>query len=647
MKYGFSGFLLAFGLFLSLSGCISAQNVLTRKELSGKLEKQYDKAAGFNRQGDFASALKELDALIEKAPNLIDAYLMRGAIHFTGQHYAAAKADYDKAISLNEKHDPFVWYQLGLACHKLMDFETAIVAFERYIASNPGKPELRNRAVRHLENARFAAEAVKNPKPFHPSPLGDAINSPESEYLPALSADGAFIVFTRRVSGQEDFYFSRKTDAGWAPAAAAEQLNTPLNEGAHAISADGRILVFTACDSRAGFGGCDIFYAVRDGDTWTTPERLGPTVNTPAWEGQPSLSADGRALYFASERKGGFGGRDIWVSYLGADNRWGQPVNLGDSINTPGNDECPFIHPDGQTLYFCSDGRPGMGEDDLFIARRQGKTWTRAQNLGYPLNTPADDGTLSVSLDGQTGYFARETGLAGTKFDIFSFPLFQEARPQPVTFVLGNVKDLTNGEPVEAAVTLSDPESGETLSALRSDPAGGFLVCLPAGRNYALHVEAEGFLFFSEHFELKELNPADNPFLLEVKLSPALAAGNENTAPPPVVLRNVFFDTGSADLQPESKEELQRLKDLLDKNPGIRIRINGHTDNAGNDLQNQTLSENRAKAVYDWLIAQGISDKRLRFQGFGESQPIDTNDTPEGRRRNRRTEFEILPTTDH
>lgn len=642
MKYGFTGFLLAIGLSLSLLGCISAQNVLTQKELSGKLEKQYEKAAAFNRQGDYASALKELDALLKKAPNLIDAYLMRGAIYFDGQRYADAKTDYEKAIALDEKYDPFVGYQLGLACQKLMNFELAITAFERYLASNPRRPELRNRAARHLENARFAAEAVKNPKPFNPSPLGDAINSSESEYLPALSADGSFIVFTRRVNGQEDFYFSRKTDAGWAPATPAEQLNTPLNEGAHAISADGRILVFTSCDSRAGFGGCDLFYAVRDGDTWTAPERLGPTINTPAWEGQPSLSADGRTLYFAAERKGGFGGRDIWASYLGADNRWGEPVNLGDSINTPGNDECPFIHPDGQTLYFCSDGWPGMGEDDLFIARRQGKTWTRAQNLGYPLNTPADDGTLSVSLDGQTGYFARETGPTGAKFDIFSFPLFQEFRPQPVTFVRGNVKDQTNGEPLVAAVTLSDPASNETLSALQTDPTGGFLVCLPSGRNYALHVEAEGYLFFSEHFELKELNPSDAPFLLEIQLSPTLSAGKENSAPPPVLLRNVFFAVGSADLQPESREELQRLKDLLDKNPNLKIRINGHTDNSGDEMQNQTLSENRAKAVYEWLIAKGVSDARIQYQGFGETQPIDTNDTPEGRRRNRRTEFEIL-----
>lgn len=636
-----TGFLLAAGLLLLFSGCIAAQDVLTQKDLSGKLQKQYEKAAAYNRQGDLEAALKELDGLLEKTPNLIDALLLRAAIHYDRRDYTAARTDYQTAIGLSAGYEPLAWYQLGLTCQKMEDYAGAADALEHFIASNPKRQELRARAEHHLKNARFAEKAVKHPKPFHPAPLSDAVNTAESEYLPALSADGDYMIFTRRVNGQEDFFISEKTDTGWATATPAEQLNTPLNEGAHAISADGRTLVYTGCNPRAGFGGCDLFYATRDGDTWTTPQRLGPAINTPAWEGQPSLSADGRSLYFASERKGGYGGRDIWVSYLGAKG-WGDPVNLGDSINTAGNDECPFIHADGQTLYFCSDGWPGMGDDDLFIARREGKVWRKAQNLGYPLNTPADDGTLSVSLDGKTGYFARETGSKGRKFDIFSFPLFEDARPKPVTFVQGHVKDQTNDEPVEAVASLSDPETNEVLSAFRTDKNGEFLICLPAGRNYALHVEADGYLFFSEHFELKEMKPLDDPFLLEIKLSPALPSATEAEPAPPVVLRNLFFATGSAELRPESGEELRRLKSLLDKNPDLKIRINGHTDNVGDEQANLTLSEARAKAVYDWLIANGIDAQRLRFQGFGESRPIDANDTPEGRQRNRRTEFEVI-----
>lgn len=206
----------------------------------------------------------------------------------------------------------------------------------------------------------------------------------------------------------------------------------------------------------------------------------------------------------------------------------------------------------------------------------------------------------------------------------------------------GHVKDQTNDEPVEAVASLSDPETNEVLSAFRTDKNGEFLICLPAGRNYALHVEADGYLFFSEHFELKEMKPLDDPFLLEIKLSPALPSAMEAEPAPPVVLRNLFFATGSAELRPESGEELRRLKSLLDKNPDLKIRINGHTDNVGDEQANLTLSEARAKAVYDWLIANGIDAQRLRFQGFGESRPIDANDTPEGRQRNRRTEFEVI-----
>jgi outer membrane protein OmpA-like peptidoglycan-associated protein len=336
--------------------------------------------------------------------------------------------------------------------------------------------------------------------------------------------------------------------------------------------------------------------------------------------------------------------------------KWGSPVNLGDSINTVMEERCPFLHADNQTLYFSSNGHPSFGGHDFFFSRRlpTGR-WDVPQNLGSPINTTGEEASLVISLDGKTAYFASERTENGAALDpnlmdtdLYAFELYEGARPRPVTYVRATVYDAETRMPLVALAEVINLATTRRTTSDTTDAFGVFLICLPIGQDFALNVRKTGYLFHSENFKLSEGNTRDKPYLLDIYLMPIREADTTGTAtgvPPaakPVVLRNVFFDTGSATLRPESNIELDILKNLLVENPSLRIRLNGHTDNVGSDSDNLNLSSNRAKAVYDYLVTAGIAASRLNYKGFGETMPIDTNDTPEGRQNNRRTEFEVL-----
>lgn len=630
-------------------------NYTTAKNVKGKMARQWENAMEYNRAEDFDRALKALGDLLKEDPSFIDAHLLRAAILYDRRELPAAEAGFEQALAIDPEYDEIVYYQLALTEMRQKKYEEAAGHFEAFLKREPRSESLRARATAYLADARFAAETLANPVPYEPRRLSDNINTPNAEYLPSLTADEQYLVYTAVVQGQEDFYISEKIDGVWQRGQPLEEVNTFQNEGAQSISADGRLLVFTACNRRAGLGRCDLYFSELQGGRWTKPQNMGQPVNSAAWESLPSLSADGKALYFASDRQGTLGRIDLWVSYRQPDGSWGQPQNLGKNINTPEDDQSPFIHPDGQTLYFMSKGHPGMGGFDLYLSRRQPDgTWGKPQNLGYPINTDANEGAFIVSLDGRTAYFASdrdpatgqphldEKGRVTT--DIYSFELYPEARPQPVTYVKAQVRDAATGDPLAAKVEFFDLASEQVYASTVTGDDGVFLVCLPLGRDYALNVSRPQYLFHSENFALAGQTTLENPFLLEVELVsiPASLTAAEEDKPKPVVLRNVFFATGSAALLPASRGELDRLAQLLRDNPKIKIQINGHTDNVGSDTDNLTLSENRAKAVYDYLVDKGIPAARLRYKGFGENKPIDTNETEEGRQNNRRTEFEMI-----
>lgn len=500
-----------------------------------KAVKSFEKAQQYIQQSDATRAEQALKAALEADNAFAEAHLSLADLCFDQHRYTDAVEHYDRFLQLDRRH-------------------------KRWRAD----------AERNIGIARFRLEAMAHPVDFQPVNLGPLVNSVDDDYLPAITADGKTLIFTRRsprtaattatTPEEEDFFLSRLDSSGrWGEAQRMPPpVNSTDNEGAQCVSYDGRIMLFTACGRRDGAGRCDLYQCVWHGDRWGKPRNMGPGINTGNWESQPSLSADGQTLYFVSDRPGGYGGTDIWMCRR-HDGGWGSPENLGPAVNTAGNETGPFIHYDDRTLYFASTGHTGMGGSDLFVCRRQPDgSWGEAQNLGYPVNTERDESRLVVSADGHTAYFASDQLGGFGKNDIYCFHLPVEARAQEVVCP----------EAIAAADTLQVGQS--------------------------------------------------------------------------VRLNNIFFQTGSANLYEESLVELDKVAELLRSTPTLRIELAGHTDNVGSSQSNQTLSEQRAKAVYDYLLQRGIDASRLSYRGYGESRPVASNDTEEGRQQNRRTEFTVI-----
>lgn len=500
-----------------------------------KAVKQFERAVEQLQQSAPAEAETLLFAALEADPNFAEAHLQLADLLMERRAYPEAIDHYHSFLRLDSRHKRW-----------------------------------RAEAQDNLELAQFRLAVLANPVAFQPENLGEAVNSTDDDYLPAITADGETLIFTRRsprtasttalTPEEEDFYISHRDSNGrWSTARRMPSpVNTTDNEGAQCVSYDGRIMLFTACGRPDGAGRCDLYQCVRHGDRWSKPRNMGAAVNTANWESQPSLSADGQTLYFVSDRPGGQGGTDIWMCRR-HEGEWGTPENLGPSVNTAGNETGPFIHYDNQTLYFSSTGHPGLGGSDLFVSRRQADgSWSQPENLGYPINTEGDESRLVVSADGRTAYFASDHLGGLGKNDIYSFDLPEPAR---ATAVVCN-------EAIASADTLSVGQS--------------------------------------------------------------------------VTLENIFFRTGSATLYEESLVELDKVAELLHSTPSLRIELGGHTDNVGAEQANQRLSEQRARAAYDYLLQRGIEASRLTYRGYGESQPVAPNDSEEGRRQNRRTVFTVL-----
>ncbi len=644
-----------FCLFLFFfSGCFSsayAQEYTTTKTASNKASKQYSKARQSVNAREYDKALAALDKAIKDQPNYINAILLKASIYYDQKVFDKAENGFQQALQIAPGYDNFVWFQLAVTQWKRKQFDDSVKNMEQFLKGDIRRASLRTEAEQYLRNAKFAAIAIKNPVPFDPQPISEFINTNEAdETLPVPTADGSSLIYTRRLGRQEDLYISLKKEGQWQKGQPIESINTPMNEGAQSISADGKTIVFTACNRRGDFGSCDLYISEKTEKGWTRPQNMGSTINTPSWESQPALSSDGRILYFASDRTGGIGKRDIWYSQRQENGKWTQPVNAGTPLNTGNNDQAPFIHPDGVTMYFMSDGHPGMGGSDLYLSTKNAQgQWQEPKNLGYPINTDANEGAITISLDGTQAYFTSDQLKSGQRDnDLYTFEMPPGIRPRPVTYVEAIVKDKVTGRPLSASVELTDLQTGQLFANTFTDRQGRFLICLPTGSNYALNVEKRSYAFYSENFALEKSTKVEDPFLIEVNLLPLPKelVVKENEVPKeestPILLKNVFFETGSAKLLDASQQELNRLYSLLKDNPNIFIQINGHTDDVGEEEDNLVLSENRAKAVYDYLLKKGIKDDRLSFKGFGETKPIASNESEEGRQQNRRTEFVIL-----
>jgi outer membrane protein OmpA-like peptidoglycan-associated protein/Tol biopolymer transport system component len=473
---------------------------------------------------------------------------------------------------------------------------------------------------------------------FNPINLGDSINSNRSEYYPSFTIDDSLLVFTRRMQGiREDFYQSRLEHNG--SYTTAKPVDGALNEepakGGINMSPDGDWMFFAGNFVGGGFGDFDIYQCQATPQGWSTPYNLDRAINTEFWESSPSISPDKQTLYFSSNRPGGYGGKDIYFSKRRPNGSWGLAENIGPEINTSADDLAPFIHADNQTLYFTSGGHPGYGGSDLYVTHAEpGGNWGKPENMGFPINTIDDDGSLIVSANGSTAYFSSFRSDSRGQLDLYRFELPTYARARKTQWVKGKVYDKTSGKSLPSAVEIADLTTGQVVNKIITNETGSYLITLPVGKNYSFTVSRKGYLFFSERFTLEKAGN-DSSFTKDIALEPILVNAS-------LELKNIEFKTGLATLETASFVELDKLVELLKENEGLKVEIGGHTDNVGTVSDNQKLSEARAKSVVQYLVNKGIESKRLTAKGYGSGKPIADNATELGRTRNRRTEIKVL-----
>ncbi len=602
----------------------------------------YNQAMEQAQDGHLTQAADLLQQALQIDNKYLEAWLSLAGVYGQQKNYKSSTEYYEKAFAQDPDYtiEYKLPYSINLAGQG--EFEKALNAINELLDKKPPKNSTSLKAAEYRKRCyNFAVEyAKKNANKdyvFAPQNMGADINTSESEYFPSLTIDGKELVFTRRLNGSnEDFFNSKKNNEQWGKASPIEgDVNSEQNEGAQNISQDGQWLVFTGCNRPEGFGSCDIYISYLDKNSWSEPANLGGWVNSDQWESQPCLSPDKRELYFASRRHGGLGGSDIYVSRLQSNGKWGEPENLGEGINTSGDEQSPFMHADNQTLYFTSNYWPGYGDDDLFYVRKGPMgVWSKPMNLGYPINTISREGTLFVSADGKTAYYASDRSDTKGGMDIYSFELREDVRPYKTLWVKGQVFDKKTIKGLPSAVELIDIAGKQTISKVQTDEQGNYLITLPVGKDYAFNVNRKGYLFYSDNFLLSK-HTTDSIFQKNIPLQPLEANAS-------VVLNNIFFDVNKFELKPESQVELDKIVQLLNENPAVKIQISGHTDNVGKPAENIALSNNRAKTVVSYLINKRISPQRLSYKGIGEKQPVADNKTEEGRAKNRRTEMKVV-----
>ncbi len=588
------------------------------------------------RDDHYDEAWKLIEKALKYDEEYLDALVMAGDFKMYEDNPEGAITYYNRALRL--KQAAFIKYKCAIAYRDNLQYAEGLKLLREYAQEAGGRLNERRMADLDLKIAsmEFGADAIKNPVPFEPVDLGDGVNTDAMEYFPSINARGDVLVFTSRMTEgpkqDEDFFASIYKDGSWQKSERLDGfLNTSDNEGAQSLSADGTELYFAGCQRMDGFGSCDIYVSYFRNGLWTKPRNLGEGVNSVNWDSQPSISPDGKTLYFVRGKAGVTTNTTIMYSNRNADGSWGKAKPIDGPINTSYEEASPFIHFDNQTLYFTSNGHPGMGRTDLFYSKRQPDgSWGRPVNLGYPINTPQNEFSLVVGPDGKTAFFSSDRISGGFNLDIFSFELPEEKRATPIAWVIGKVVDAETGKPIETEVEFYDFEASKPFQQLYTKADGSFFAVMPVDRTFAVFVNKKGFLPFSENYDLAGTDTAGN-YKLIIKL-PKVKAGTKFT------LKNILFDTDSYDLKPASFEELNRLVAFLQENPTLKAEIQGHTDNQGTPSYNKTLSNNRAKSVVDYLIANGINANRLSWKGFGDTEPIASNEDEKGRRLNRRTE---------
>ena len=620
-------------LFLLQSGY--AQNAPTSK----KAREFYEKAQKAWQDRQLSEAVLLYEKVLQAEPTHAESNLRLAQIYELLRNPELTKKHYLQLIAIQpvspQTATAYQW--IGRHYFQQEKYDSAQVYYEKAFSLFPKKSSLSRLAEKSVISSKFAQQAMKKPLSIRKHSMGDTVNFQNSQYFPVLTADDETLIFTGLTEKRdENIYITHRQKKGWdVPEEISEKINTINNEGTCSVSADGRTLVFTACNRQDGYGSCDLYITKKQGKDWSEPVNLGEPINSRDWESQPSLTADGHSLYFSSERRGGHGKKDIWVSHLNEKGKWSEPKNLGSTINTVDDDCAPFIHANGKTLFYASNGLPGMGGFDIFLSQHVDTTWAEPKNIGYPINTFSDQVGLYIASDGKSAYYSDDQAANGHSRSLlytFDLPEILQKMVIPTRYAKGKVYDKKTGSALSSDIDLYDLQLQQKVASFTSDAkTGTFLAVLNRGSEYAFYVSKTGYLFKSLSFSV-----ADS--ISSVDLEIPLEAIEKDRAE---VLNNIFFKTGAYDLDEKSKVELDKMVDFLNQNKTIKIEISGHTDDVGSDKENLELSKRRAQSVGAYLTKTGIAAERLSAKGYGETKPVATNDSEPNRQKNRRIEWKI------
>jgi len=657
-------------VMLTITSCkMTAQPGMSYSTSNKKAIKLYEASRTCYGQVNAATGRRNLSCAEEKAkkalekdPSFTEAYAMLSKINIEKGEFKVAIMYKQKMMQLSQRFSPSEYFYLASLQMAIGDYEGVKKNASRYSQNRNANPDFLEKCRKYITNANFAIHAMQNPVEFKPVNLGPNVNTERPEYFPSLTADDQTLLFTRDVidanavgaGHQEDIWFSQKNGDQWDLSnPISNSVNSIYNEGAPTFSADGKYVIFVGCEfgergdfeygeGRTGKGSCDLFASEKEGSNWSVPFNMGAPINTGNWESQPSFSSDGKTLYFIRgkvryKQRRNPGEQDIYMTQIQNDGTWSLPKKLSDKINTPGREESVQIHPDGQTLYFSSDGHPGMGSLDIYLSRLdEAGEWGKPENMGYPINTFKEENSTLVSSSGEFAYFASNRDGGEGSLDLYSFVIPESKRPIKTTFMKGKVYDVETKKPLAADFQLIDLKTGVMSKRTVANRGNGeFIVALPINKDFALIAEHDGYFFYSKNYSIDKLVKNEDGFLVDVPMRP-IKKGT------PFVLENIFFDSDKSILKPESVTELNKLLEILNKNEDLRVELGGHTDSDGNDEHNLQLSDNRAKAVVNWLIEKGVDKAKLQYKGYGESNPRVENDTPQNKALNRRTEVIIL-----
>ncbi len=601
------------------------------KELYEKGQKEYT-----GRKYDIAAEL--FLSAIEKDSNYAEPYFKLGQIAESKRKEVDAIKYYQETLKKKPLETTFTqaYTYLGTRLLKKGEYPKAKEYLDFSLKNTSINSILYKQLSRQLESCEFSIQAKNKALSYKIAALSSNVNFKNRQYFPVLTADNEYIFYTARPdNGEENIYFSKWTGSEWTKAISiSERINTKGNEGTCSISADGKIIVFTSCERNDTQGSCDLYYSKKVNGEWDAPINLGSSVNSPFWDSQPSLSNDGKTLYFSSDRPGGYGRKDLWMSELRANDNWTKAINLGKDVNTNTDEISPFIHANNKTLFFASDGHIGMGGLDLFMTEFKGGIYIKPENLGFPMNSHEDQVALFMSSDAKKGYYSVDEKTR-TQIYEFEIPIEISDKFKKANYVKGIVIDAKTKAKISAEIELIDLKTKQIIEKIKSDNlTGEYMAVLPNGSQYALYVSKDNYFFKSLTFDYLEKTDADGK-RIDILLEQFQKDVKE-------VLNNIFFDTGKYDLRIESNVELEKLTNLLKQNPSLKIEISGHTDDIGKDTDNQLLSAQRANSVVNYLIKNSINTQNIIGVGYGKNKPLVPNTTNENRAINRRIEMKIL-----